>query len=58
MTQKVLITGATGYIGNQITRMLAASAPNLEVYAMSRSDPVTTAKKMADTARFKNVTYV
>ena len=33
---KVLVTGGTGYIGNYITKILAASHPDIEIISMSR----------------------
>jgi nucleoside-diphosphate-sugar epimerase len=34
--KKVLITGGTGYIGNFVTKMLAASHPEVHILSMSR----------------------
>ncbi len=33
---KILITGGTGYIGNYITKVLAATKPELQIVSMSR----------------------
>jgi nucleoside-diphosphate-sugar epimerase len=34
--KKVLITGGTGYIGNYITKVLAATHPEILIISMSR----------------------
>lgn len=34
--KKVLITGGTGYIGNYITKVLAATKPDIKIVSMSR----------------------
>jgi nucleoside-diphosphate-sugar epimerase len=52
---KVLITGATGYIGSYVTKVLAAMHPELTILALSRSDSKKAAEKAPSLARFKNV---
>lgn len=32
----MLVTGGTGYIGNYVTKMLAASHPEIRIMSMSR----------------------
>lgn len=36
MQSKVLVTGGSGYIGNHIVKVLAATRPQFKVVAMSR----------------------
>jgi nucleoside-diphosphate-sugar epimerase len=56
MHKKVLITGGTGYIGNYIAKIMAATHPDVQIFALSRQklssspDPIT--------AKFKNIEFV
>jgi len=34
--KKVLITGGTGYIGNYVTKIMAATHPEVQIMSMSR----------------------
>ena len=40
--QKILVTGATGYIGSSVSRKLAKN-PNVKVICMTRQSPKLTA---------------
>ena len=52
-----MITGGTGYIGNYVTKILAATNPHVKITSMARS-PVDQMKKRDDqTSRFKNVRF-
>jgi nucleoside-diphosphate-sugar epimerase len=58
ITKKILITGGTGYIGNYITKMLAATRPETLIYSLSRR-PVDKAKQRdLGTSRFENVRFI
>lgn len=36
ISKKILITGGSGYIGNYITKIMAATRPECIIYSMSR----------------------
>ena len=56
--KKVLITGGTGYIGNFVTKMLAASYPEVHILSMSRRPIDKQMGQDPQTARFKNVEFI
>ena len=56
--QKVLITGATGYIGNYTSRIFAATKPHVTIYAMSRQPPAANIAKHPQMAAFGNIQFV
>ena len=56
--QKVLITGSTGYIGNYTSRILAATRPNVTVYALSRQTPDVNREKYPAMSRFENIKFI
>lgn len=56
--QRVLITGGSGYIGNYVTKLLAATRPDIDIYSMSRR-PVSAQRALdQQTSKFKNVHFV
>ena len=55
---KVFVSGATGFIGNYMTKKLARKHPDLQIYALSRSTPQTNKFKHARLASYPNVTFV
>ena len=57
-SHKVLIAGSTGYIGNHLTRILAAVQPNTKIYALTRQNPDEAASKHPQTARFRNIEFI
>ena len=57
-TRKILITGATGYIGSYTSRILAATHPRTTVYALSRAEPETARVKNPKMAQFDNIVFV
>ena len=56
--RKVLVTGATGYIGSYTSRIMAATNPKVIVYALSRGDPAENRVKHAKMAAFDNIVFV
>lgn len=56
--KKVLITGATGYIGSYTSRILAATNPKATVYALSRAPADTNRVKYPKMAAFDNIVFV
>lgn len=56
--QKVLITGATGYIGSYTSRILAATQPKTTVYALSRASIETSRERSPKMAAFDNIVFV
>ena len=56
--RKVLITGATGYIGSYTSRILAATHPKVSVYAMSRTPAESNRAKHPKMAAFDNIYFV
>ena len=56
--KKVLITGATGYIGSYTARIMAATNPKVTVYALSRSSPEANRAKNPKMAAFENIVFV
>ena len=56
--QKVLITGATGYIGSYTSRIMAATQPHVTVYALSRQSPAACVEKHPQMAHFRNIEFV
>ena len=57
-SKKILITGGTGYIGNYVTKMLAASHPEIQVLSMSRRSLDKQMERDKQTAMFKNVKFI
>ena len=55
---KVLITGGTGYIGNYISKILAATHPEITVYSLSRRSVQSQRERDAITSRFSNIEFV
>lgn len=58
LLKKVLVTGATGYIGSYTSRILAATHPKVTVYALSRATPEDSRAKHAKMAAFDNIVFV
>ena len=56
--RKILITGGTGYIGNYVTKVIAATRPDVIVSTMSRRSIEDQIKKDPQTARFTNVNFI
>lgn len=56
--KKILITGATGYIGSYTARMLAATNPRATVYALSRQSPEANRAKHPKMAAFDNIVFI
>ena len=56
--QKVLVTGATGYIGNYTSRIFAATKPHVTLYAMSRQQPSVNIAKHPQMAAFDNIQFI
>lgn len=54
---KVLVTGGTGFIGNYVTKIMAASHPNTKIISMSRRSVEDQAKRDPQTTRFANVKF-
>ena len=56
--RKILITGATGYIGSYTSRILAATHPKATIYALSRGDPETSRTNNPKMAAFDNIQFL
>mmetsp|Transcript_33426 Transcript_33426/g.51310 ORF Transcript_33426/g.51310 Transcript_33426/m.51310 type:complete len:250 (+) Transcript_33426:14-763(+) len=56
--KRILVTGGTGYVGNNLTKMLAALHPKVEILSMSRQSP--DAQRHADPykSRFRNIQFI
>ena len=57
MQNKILVTGGSGYIGNHIVKVLAATKPQIKVVAMSRRTVKDQEQRDEQTSRFKNVEF-
>lgn len=55
---KVLVTGGTGFIGNYVTKILAASHPEMKVISMSRRSVDQQKQRDPQTTRFNNVQFI
>ena len=55
---KILVSGATGYIGSYTCKIMAAIHPDCTIYALSRSDPDTNRDKHPGMAAFPNIQFV
>ena len=58
LQKKVLIVGGTGYIGNYITKHLAARRPDILIVSMNRKAPVQAQDIDEETTKFANVRFV
>lgn len=57
LKKRILITGGTGYIGNYITKVLAATRPDIQIISMSRRPVEDQKKRDENTAKFENVRF-
>ena len=57
LKKKVLITGGTGYIGNYITKVLAATKPEYLIISMSRRPVDDQRRRDEQTSMFTNVKF-
>ncbi len=56
--KRVLITGGTGYIGNYVTKIMAATHPEVQIMSMSRRSVESQRERDPYTARFNNVKFI
>ena len=53
-----MITGATGFLGQRITRMVSGKLPNLPIMAMSRSEAIRNEYVHSQLAKHENLEFV
>jgi len=41
-----------------LTKVIAATNPQFQIYAMTRKDPMEAAENSPETSRFKNISFV
>ena len=55
---KLLVTGATGFMGQRMIKMISTTMPNIEILAMSRTEPERNAYVYTKLAACPNLQFV